>query len=337
MSAESRTILPHSWPDLRSEDAAAVARCFKDEFIGFNSSYETRICHELRQYVQQECVVTTPSGSIALLLALKDIGIEKGDEVIISAVNCWSVYHTITFLGGTPVLCDIRSAKDLRASAETISASITSRTKAIIATHMFGALIEVEQFKLLKEHSDIPVVCDYSSSFGSQHEGRKKIGAFSDYVIGSFGSTKPLPGGNGGFLATAGQVVNPAYAEWSESGIPFNIHVSGMIQALILSQLENHAERQEFKKTLLDFYRQFVTIENSGSEGLFRAITFSDTAKLEKELLKKNIEMDSRDSAQPNLAKEMKINLKNAMSLQTYKSLPFNRKTHSILRDKGVL
>ena len=138
---------------------------------------------------------------MALLIALRALGVKARDPVIMPAINCWSVYNAIMFLGAKPVVCDVRGPMDFRSCFDAIAQQVTEDVKVVIVTHMFGVLIEEEDIRRLKEELKLHVIEDYASSFGARYDNRSPVGRFSDFVIGSFGSTKPITSGAGGFIA----------------------------------------------------------------------------------------------------------------------------------------
>ena len=195
-------IIPHSCPAIDMVDYRALKGLFENEYVGTDNNLDKELKILIREYVANSEINITPSGSIALVLALFLSGIQKDDEVIMSAINCWTVYNAIILLGGIPVICDVRDINDFRASAKTIKEKISQKTKAIIITHMYGELIEAKHIQHFADGTKIKIIEDYSTSFGVVSENEIKVGKYSDFVIGSFGSTKPITGGIGGFISS---------------------------------------------------------------------------------------------------------------------------------------
>jgi dTDP-4-amino-4,6-dideoxygalactose transaminase len=331
-------LVSHSYPYLREEDKLALLECFELDYVGYDEDVATHIRNKLREYLSYNYIETTPSASLALLLILKFLDIKHDDEVILSAINCWSVYNSIIMEKATPIICDVRSCNDFRLSYKTIKDSITSKTRVVIITHMYGMLVEEEIIKKLKiDYPNIYIIEDFATSLFSKKDF--KLGIYSDFAIGSFGSTKPLTGGIGGVLCSHKKILEPHYDRYEKSLIAFNVKISRVNQVLLLSQLNFFNEYQLIKKQIITFYQKFIKLYDSDDNiDLFRAITFDEPKALVDYLSTMDIELDIRVSVQPNLVKELNIKSKNnAYSFKKYYSIPLNIKAYEILKDKGLL
>jgi perosamine synthetase len=330
--------VPHSTPYLTSKDKELVADCFVKDYVGFDNEIDNQIKLKLSEYLSYSHLEITPSASLALLLIFKYLKIKKSDEVILPAINCWSVYNCITIERATPILCDVRSRDDFRLSYDTVVQRITKDTKVIIITHMYGVLVEESIIKKLKRnYPAISIIEDFSTSLFSKKDF--KLGKYSDFAIGSFGSTKPLTGGIGGVLCSNQKIIDTHYDQYSPKVIAFNIKISRINQALLLSQLDSFETYQEKKKELLKFYSNYFPIFYSNKEDdLFRAITFTNPQTMIDFLLQKGIVLDIRESVQPNLVKELNIEVdSNAFLFQKYYSIPLNIKAYNIFKEKGFI
>jgi len=329
--------IPHSIPYLTDDNKKDVISCFEQDYIGYDNNLSEKIKEKLKTYLDYEFMELTPSASLGLLLILKSLNLNKKDEIIISSINCWSVYNIVLIENCKPVLCDVRSKKDFRASYKTIKKQITKNTKVIIVTHMYGNLIEQKYIKKIKtKYPKVIIIEDFSTSLFSKNN--YKIGKYSDFAIGSFGSTKPLSAGIGGIVCSKKVFIDTHYDQQMNSLLSFNIKISRLNQSLLLSQIESFDEYKKIKKKLIIFYSNFVDLYSENSEDLFRAITFQKPNSLVKFLNDYGISMDIRKSVQPNLAKKLtKIKLGNSYKFKEYYSLPLNIKAYSILKQKGLL
>jgi len=330
--------VPHSIPYLTSSDEQAVVNCFMEDYVGFDDKIDNKIKLNLSDYLNYVHLEITPSASLALLLILKYLKIQQGDEVILPAINCWSVYNCIAMEYATPIVCDVRNKNDFRLSYETVIQKITKDTKAIVITHMYGVLVEEKIIKdLKKNYPTISIIEDFSTSLFSKKDF--KLGNYSDFAIGSFGSTKPLTGGIGGVLCSNQKIIDTHYDQYSPQLLAFNVKISRINQVLLLSQLESFANYQEKKKALINFYSQYFSYFFSNEEDdLFRILTFSYPQNMIDFLLKKGITLDIRESVQPNLMKELNMEVKsNASMFQKYYSIPLNIKAYNTFKEKGLI
>ncbi len=332
-------VIPHSFPHLTEHDKSSVMNCFDVEYIGYDDKVAKEIEKSLRNYLTYSFITLAPSASLSLLLIFKYLKVGLGDQIIMSAVNCWSVYNCITLENAIPVVCDVRSDCDFRASYENFDKKITNKTKVIIITHMYGFLIEEEVIKKIKRnYPHIAIIEDFSTSLFSKRDFQ--LGHYSDFGIGSFGSTKPLTAGIGGILCSQKKILDPHYDKLQSKYIAFNMKISRLNQMLLLSQIKSFHNYQAMKKSLVHFYSKFVSIysDEFNTIDLFRAISFKNPQTLIDQLAKKNVELDIRKSVQPNLTKELNIKSNiNSYDFKEYYSLPLNSNAYEILNSKGLL
>ena len=142
-------------------------------------------------------VAACSSGTAALTLALLALGIKDG-EVIIPSFTYSSDGHVLLWVGLEPAFADI-NAKTLNLDPASIEKNITTRTKAIMPTHIFGNPCDVDAIgRIAKKHS-LQVIYDATHAFGSTYRG-KSVMAYGDASVISFTPTKVLTTGEGGMV-----------------------------------------------------------------------------------------------------------------------------------------
>ena len=146
------------------------------------------------------------SGRYALELALQGVGVKPGDEVILPSFCCSAVIMAILRVGGIPVFSD--SGQDLNVTSETIGASITQKTKAVVVPHMFGNPADIPGILQVCASKGIKVIDDAAQALGVRIRG-ESAGSFGDVGVGSFGKGKICFGTGGGW------VIVPKGNEWS--------------------------------------------------------------------------------------------------------------------------
>jgi dTDP-4-amino-4,6-dideoxygalactose transaminase len=139
------------------------------------------------------------SGTDALILGLKALGVGPGDEVITTPLSWLATGSAILLNGATPVLGDIDDT--LNIDPATIEPLITSRTKAILPVHFTGRLAPMPEIKEIARRHSLLVVEDGAQAFGATI-GEKPCGAFGDVACLSFNAMKILGG-----LGDAGAVL----------------------------------------------------------------------------------------------------------------------------------
>ena len=152
------------------------------------------------RYLGVKHCIATSSCTGAMHMGLHALGIGPGDEVILADTNWIATASPIVHLGAKPVFVDILS-NTWCIEPEKVKASINSRTKAIIATHLYGNLCEIEKLKHICSDANINLIEDAAEAIGSSI-GTKKAGTMSEFSTFSFHGSKTITTGEGGILAT---------------------------------------------------------------------------------------------------------------------------------------
>jgi UDP-2-acetamido-2-deoxy-ribo-hexuluronate aminotransferase len=156
---------------------------------------------ELADYTGAEHVITSSSGSDALLVALKALGIGPCDEVITTPFSFFATAEMISLLGGEPVFVDIDPVT-YNIRADLIESHITERTKAIVPVSLYGQPADMEEIGEIASRHNLPVIEDAAQSFGAEYRG-KKSGNLSTIGCTSFYPAKPFGCfGDGGAVFT---------------------------------------------------------------------------------------------------------------------------------------
>ncbi|MDR1069549.1 MAG: DegT/DnrJ/EryC1/StrS family aminotransferase [Gracilibacteraceae bacterium] len=146
--------------------------------------------------------VGVASGTDALLLTLRALGVGAGDEVVTTPFTFFATAETIAALGATPVFADIDPAT-LNMDLTGLERYFTPRTKAIVAVHIFGLMPDMERLEAIAAAHGIPVVEDAAQAVGAARNG-KRAGAWGRAGAFSFFPTKNLGAyGDGGMVATS--------------------------------------------------------------------------------------------------------------------------------------
>jgi dTDP-4-amino-4,6-dideoxygalactose transaminase len=137
--------------------------------------------------------IATDSCTGALFIALKALGIEKGDEVITVGHTYIATIDVIIHCGAKPVLVDV--GNDYNINPDLIEKAITNRTKAIIPVHLNGRMCQMDKIMSIAKRYELFVVEDAAQALGASYQGGKAgsfgdVGCFSFYpakVLGSYG------------------------------------------------------------------------------------------------------------------------------------------------------
>ena len=145
--------------------------------------------------------VGVSSGTAALELALRGLGIGPGDEVIVPTNSFIATAEAVSAAGATPVLVDV-DAETALLTAEIAEPAITPRTRCVIPVHLYGRTVEMDPLLELCRARGIAVVEDACQAHGARHRGRP-VGSLGDAGCFSFYPTKNLGAwGDGGAVVT---------------------------------------------------------------------------------------------------------------------------------------
>lgn len=244
-------------------DAAANGwgeRCY--EYIG-------RFENLFKAHLGVEYAIATSSCTGALHMGLAALGIGPGDEVILADTNWIATAAPITYLGATPIFVDILP-DTWCIDPEKAEAAITSRTKAIIATHLYGNLCEMDRLLAIGEAHGIPVIEDAAEAIGSVYKG-KRAGSMGRFGVFSFHGTKTITTGEGGMFVTNDSdlyervltLSNHGRSRWQSKQfwpdvIGFKYKMSNIQAAIGCAQIERIDELTERKRAIFRYYKDYL-------------------------------------------------------------------------------
>ncbi len=149
---------------------------------------------KLADYLGVKHAITVANGTDALVIALRALGIGRGDAVIVPDFTFYASVEAVSLVGAEPRFVDIE-LDDFNISSGKIQAAIDERVKAIMPVHLFGLPANINEICTIGEQHSIPVIEDAAQAFGSLINGKYSgavgtIGCFSFYptkIIGAYG------------------------------------------------------------------------------------------------------------------------------------------------------
>jgi len=301
-------------PHLGSRELEYIQDAFRKNWIttaGENiDQFEKSIC----TVTNTEYAVALNSGTAAIHLALKLLGINIGDEVICSTFTFVASANPILYLGAIPVFVD--SEKETwNMSPELLEIAVKDRIqkgkkpKAIVLVHLYGQPAKLHEIIRIAQNYDIPLIEDAAESLGSTYEG-KMTGTFGLMGIYSFNGNKIITTSGGGmlisnnklfierakFLSTQSRDTAPYY---QHSEIGFNYRLSNVLAGIGIGQLELLQERIKRKRSIFEYYKsrletssQFIfpkEMENTfGNRWLTTVLLNQNTPEFYKSKLESN-------------------------------------------------
>jgi dTDP-4-amino-4,6-dideoxygalactose transaminase len=157
--------------------------------------------HELARFCQVQHGVGVASGTDALILALRACGVGPGDEVLLPAFTFVATGSAVSALGAKPVFADIHPTTYNLDPSE-VTRRITSKTRAIIAVHLYGLPTDADPIIAFARERGLKVIEDNAQAIGAEYKGRR-TGSLGDVACLSFYPTKNLGAfGDGGMVVT---------------------------------------------------------------------------------------------------------------------------------------
>lgn len=190
------------WPSFSEEEADAVRGIILSNKVNYWTGQECREFEkEFAAWVGSEHAVALANGTVALDLALKALGIGPGDEVVVTPRTFLASVSSVVNAGAVPVFADV-DCDSQNITAETISAVLTARTKAVICVHLAGWPCDMDPIMELAAQHDLKVIEDCAQAHGAQYKGRS-VGSIGHVGAWSFCQDKIMTtGGEGGMVTT---------------------------------------------------------------------------------------------------------------------------------------
>ena len=262
--------LPVAQPWLSEVERDYCNSALEKNWIGSNGPFNLRAETLLSELFDQECL-TVANGSVAIMLALRALGVGQGDEVLVPDLTYAATASSVINVGATPVLCDV-NLDDWAISIESMIAAITPNTKAVIVVHLYGQPADMRVLKVFCEQKNIFLVEDCAETFGGTCDG-SKVGTFGDISTFSFFANKLITSGEGGAVTSAnpdliskmhllrGQGMDPERRYYFlEPG--FNFRMTNLQAAILTGQIERFAEIHQQRTHVESLYNELLG-ENS--------------------------------------------------------------------------
>ena len=201
---------------------------------------------EFAKYVGVSYALGVNSGTDALVLGLRALGVGKGDEVITTPFTFYATVEAILLVGARPVFADI-DPRTFNLNPEAVKDALNGRTKAILPVHLYGQAARVEEMRF----PGVALLEDAAQASGAERKG-KKVGSLGDAAAFSFYPTKNLSAlGDGGAITTddpevAGRVrrlrIHCQGEKYVHEGVGYNSRLDE-IQAAFLRVKLRHLDR----------------------------------------------------------------------------------------------
>jgi len=232
---------------------------------------------EFAKFTDSNYAVGTSNATTSLHLALKSIGIKKGDEVIVPNITFIATANAVLQAGATPILADVEY-DTMNISGHEILKKITSRTRAVIPVHFAGRPCNMDEIVEIGRKRDLKIIEDCAHAIGTKYRD-KHVGNFGEIGCFSFYPTKNITTIEGGMIITNSKKIaeyirtsrnhgiNRNLVQRYSKGKPweydvrdfgYNFRLDEIRASLGISQLKRIDEINKRRKQIYDFYNKYL-------------------------------------------------------------------------------
>jgi len=298
-------------PNIGRLEKEYISKAIDSGYVSTIGPYVSEFEEKFSGYLGTRGAVATQSGTAAIHMALSELGIGRGDEVVVPVLTFVATVNPVIYVGAEPVFVDV-DIDTWNIDPKEVEKAITDRTKAIVPVHIYGNACNMDEIMNIAKKYNLHVIEDATESLGTRYKGRY-TGTFGDLGCFSFNGNKMITTGGGGMVVSGDTgrlahikfLVNQARGEsvgYYHPEIGFNYRMTNIEAALGLAQMERLDEFLAKKATLNKIYREeFKDIksirfqeeyEGGGDYRWLACITIGgemDIACLQKELKEEGI------------------------------------------------
>ncbi|WP_461831320.1 DegT/DnrJ/EryC1/StrS family aminotransferase [Aquifex sp.] len=200
--------------------------------------------------------LTVCSGTVALFIGLKALGVNEGERVVVPAFSFMATIDAVLLAGGRPVVVDIDEfyTIDLNQLEDAVK---KYKPKVVIPVHLYGQPADMENIMYLSERYGFYVLEDCAQAHGAEYKG-KKVGSWGHIGAFSFYASKNVPMGEGGALTTNDENLYREIKKWIDFGEhpAFNVRITEFQAAIGTLQLRKLKERNERRRNIARIYTE---------------------------------------------------------------------------------
>jgi dTDP-4-amino-4,6-dideoxygalactose transaminase len=250
-----RTTPIGKWPVFGREEEELLLEALRSGVWGsIDGTFVKRLEVEFADLQDARHGVSTVNATMGLSIALKAVGVQPGDEVLVPPYTFIATASAALMLGAIPVFVDV-DAETLLIDPAQLEAAVTPRTKAIVPVHHGGSPADMDGVMATARRHGLRVVEDAAQAHGAAWRGRP-VGAIGDVGVFSFQSSKPINAGEGGMMLTDDDELDELLwsyrnvgrrrgGEWYEHvRLGWNLRMTEFQAAVLLGQMRRMPDQQ---------------------------------------------------------------------------------------------
>jgi len=288
-----------SAPHMSGNELKYIEKVFESNYIAPLGEYVNKFEESIRNYTETSNALAVTSGTAAIHLALRILGIKRDDDVLASTFTFIGSINAILYQGANPVFIDSDDTSWNLSPLllEKYLKECTKKPKALILTHLYGMSADIDKITTICKAHNIYLIEDAAESLGAIFNG-KHTGTFGDFGIYSFNGNKILTTSGGGMLVSPNkewidkamfystQAKGP-YIHYEHEEYGYNYRMSNVLAAIGVAQMEVIEERVLKKREIFEWYKEFLgdikeitfmpELENSRGNRWLTALIFENT------------------------------------------------------------
>ncbi len=262
-----QNLIPWWSPQTTPEEYKFIKGVLKSNYL--NEGKVTEVFEEkLAKLLDVKYAVAVTSGTAAIFLALKALGIGAEDEVIVPDITFIATCNAVVLAGAKPVLADVDPVS-LNIDPRSIVNVITKKTRAIIPVHVTGRACQMQKILNIANKYKLQIVEDAAEALMSKHNG-KFLGTIGDLGCFSFSPNKTITTGQGGLVVTNNDKLHLELKKLKDHGrskrgtggddihesVGFNFKFTNLQAAVGLGQLTKLLSRIKKQKQINRIYKE---------------------------------------------------------------------------------
>ena len=269
MSVTQNQKIPYSQPSITDLEVQYATDATANGWGDHCYDYIIRFEESFKAYLGVKYAIATSSCTGSLHMGMAALGIGPGDEVIMANTNWIATAAPIVHLGAKPIFVDILP-DSWCLDPKQVQAAITTKTKAIVAVHLYGNLCMMDELLGIGDSYGIPIIEDAAEAIGSTYQGQY-AGTLGIFGAFSFHGTKTITTGEGGLFVTNSRELYEKVFTLSNHGrslkqkkqfwpdvIGFKYKMSNVQAAIGCAQLSRVDQLVERKREIFFRYRSLL-------------------------------------------------------------------------------
>lgn len=257
-------------PHMCGEEIKFIKEVFESNYIAPLGPHVDAFEREFADKFGFDYALAISSGTAAMHLALRCLGVGPGDEVIASSLTFIGSVSPVIFQGATPVFIDsdrISWNMDTDLLAEELEECKKKGRlpKAVVPTDIYGQCVDLDRILEICAPYEIPVITDSAEAVGSTYKGRS-AGKGAKATIFSFNGNKIITTSGGGILASddkkfinyarfLSQQARDSFPHYEHSQLGYNYRMSNVLAAIGIGQLSVLNDRVEARRNIFNYYQ----------------------------------------------------------------------------------